>query len=601
VTIGFDIFEPIQPKIGLNMIRTFAKSLFVILTLLTLQMVAQEPDRDTWKGTLNAGGAKLRLEIDIKRGDELSGQLRSLDQNNAKMEISEIKLDAKVLAFSIPKVRASFSGELSKEGSIASGVFKQAGKEFKLDLTKSEAIAPDPVVETLQEAWVGELELGVMKPVMQFRVVETEEGETKVYFDSVTEGVTGIPANWIVEGREIKFTAEAIKLVYTGTLNEAGDVSKGTWRQGGREFALTLKKQLSVYTSENKWENRPQKPVAPFPYDAKEVTFKNELANLTLAGTLTIPQKGDKHPAVILISGSGPQDRDETLMEHKPFLVLADYLSRRGIAVLRYDDRGTAKSTGDFGSATTADLATDASAAIEFLSSHPRINSAEIGIVGHSEGGLIAPIVVGMRDDVAFIVLMAGTGVDGKTIIISQSAAMARAEGVDEAEIELSQKVTSQILEIVTGAEFSGDEETLKKMADDIVGTLTDEERQKSEGDVRKGISGAVARLNGKWMNYFLKYDPKPALVKTQCPVLSIIGTNDTQVLCDLNSSAIEAALKEGGNKDFEIVKLDGLNHLFQMSETGGMSEYVTIQETMNPKALKKIGDWITTRTSLKN
>ena len=202
-----------------------------------------------------------------------------------------------------------------------------------------------------------------------------------------------------------------IKLTYRGTLNDDRDTAEGTWSQGGRKVPLTLKKQVTELEKVNVWENRPQRPVEPFPYDAEKVNFENKVDDLTLAGTLTIPRKPGRHPAVILISGSGPQDRDQSLMEHKPFLVLADYLTRRGIAVLRYDDRGTSKSTGKFKGATTEDFASDAAAAVEFLKSHARVNPNEIGLAGHSEGGLIAPMVVGFRDDVAFVCLLAATKV----------------------------------------------------------------------------------------------------------------------------------------------------------------------------------------------
>ena len=288
----------------------------------------------------------------------------------------------------------------------------------------------------LKEAWVGQVTVGAMTSVMQFRIVVQAGGDTVAYFDSVTEGRTGFPATWSVVGDTLAFDVARIRLTYRGTLNDAGDMAEGTWTQGGRALPLTLKRQAQEYTTANIWANRPQRPVGPFPYDSEEVTFENQADSVTLAGTLTLPRGTGRHPAVVLISGSGPQDRDQSLMEHKPFLVLADYFTRRGIAVLRYDDRGTAKSTGRFGPATSEDFARDAGAAVAFLGRHPRINTKEIGLVGHSEGGLIAPMVAGARNDVAFLVLMAGPGVDGATILLSQAETTLRANGAGESDIQ---------------------------------------------------------------------------------------------------------------------------------------------------------------------
>jgi pimeloyl-ACP methyl ester carboxylesterase len=435
---------------------------------------------------------------------------------------------------------------------------------------------------------------------MQFRVVSTESGNTGAYFDSVSEGRTGFEATWSIEGDKIKFDVAAIKLKFRGTLNEAGDTAEGTWSQGGREVPLTLKKQPTEYSSVNVWKNRPQRPVAPFPYDSEDVKFENQRDNVTLAGTLTIPKKPGKHPVAVLISGSGPSDRDESIMEHKPFLVLADYLTRRGIAVLRYDDRGTNESTGKFSIATTEDFAQDASAAVGFLKHHERINPDQIGLAGHSEGGLIAPMVVGLRDDIAFVCLLAATGVDGATINQSQTEALLRAEGVDESEIQIVLKINRAVINVSTKAEPDADlSNEFEDVIKDVVQSVPESDRELAEQNIRKGIQNSKGKLQSQWMRFFLTYDPRPALTRIKCPVLAMIGTKDLQVLPDLNMPEIKKALTAGGNQDFEIVELEGLNHLFQQCETGAMSEYVTIQETFNPKALKKIGDWIISHTTL--
>ncbi len=562
----------------------------------------QEAKTTTWEGTLDAGGTKLRLEVDvIDNAGKLTGELRSLDQGNAKLKATEVKQDATQLSFSVSQAGVKFQGTLDANGLVAQGIFAQGGAKTPLTLTKvDKASAAKAPQETLKEAWVGKVDMGIMEPVMQFRIVTLESGETQARFDSVTEGRTGFHGSWSIQDGSLKFDVPQIKLSYEGKLNEAGDIAEGTWSQGGRALPLTLKRQATEYSSENVWAKRPQRPIGPFPYDAQEVTFENVVDNVTLSGTLTIPRKLGRHPAVILISGSGPQDRDESLMEHKPFLVLADYLTRQGIAVLRYDDRGFGQSSGDFGSATTEDFARDASAAVEFLKTHDQINTSEIGLAGHSEGGLIAPMVVGLRQDVAFVVLLAATGVDGATISKSQSEAMLRAAGISEEELKIALSVNRAVVDIASQA--GPDEDFTDKVMlaiEEIVLKLPEADREEGGKNLRLGIKGELERLQSNWTRFFLQYDPGPALANIKCPVFAIIGAKDTQVLPNLNMPEIEKALNEAGNKDFEIVVMDDLNHLFQKCENGGMGEYITIPETFNARAMDKIGDWIIKHTTI--
>lgn len=581
-------------------------SFAILLTLLLAPIAsAQDATITTWEGTLDARGTKLRLEIDVvEDGEKATGELRSLDQGNATFNVSDIQTDSG-LSFAVPQLGAKFTGKLDTGDKSVKGTFTQGGVDLPLTLKPGEtrpAVAMEDSVETLKEAWVGELDMGIMKPVMQFRVIQTDKDAPKCYFDSITEGATGFEGTWSIKDDELTFTVPKIGLGYTGTLNSTGDTAEGIWSQGGRKVPLTLKRQPTEYSSENVWENRPQRPVGPFPYDDESVTIANTTDDLTLAGTLTIPKTPGKHPAVILISGSGPQDRDETLMEHKPFLVLADYLSRRGIAVLRYDDRGTAKSTGSHGDATTEDFARDASAAVEFLKTHARINSDEIGLAGHSEGGLIAPIVCGLRDDVAFVVLMAATGVDGLTIIESQTDAMVRASKTkpeEQAEVEASLALNRYLVREIVNETLDMDAPELEKLINELIDLQPDEDRERAEKITREGVEGAKKRLAGKWMGFFINYDPRPALQAMTCPVLAIIGSKDLQVLPKLNMPEIEKALQKGGNKDVKLVTIDGLNHLFQKCETGSMNEYISIQETWNPEALQHIGDWIEKHSTL--
>ena len=305
--------------------------------------------------------------------------------------------------------------------------------------------------------------------------------------------------------------------------------------------------------------------------------------------------KLDHFTAVILVTGSGPQNRDEELLGHKPFFVLADYLTRKGIAVLRYDDRGIGESTGDFTKATSEDFADDALAAVEFLKARKDIN--KIGVAGHSEGGLIAPMVAVQSDDVDFIVLMAGTGIRGDSILMLQTELIMRASGTEEKlikrDLNFFRKGYNELLS-------DKDDEQLKQALTAIINeayeSLSEAEKLEA-GNKEMMVESQLGMLLSPWFRYFVKYDPYPTLTKVKCPVLAINGEKDLQVPPKENLSAIEKALKEGGNKNYKIVEMPGLNHLFQKSETGSPTEYGKIEETFSEDAMKVISDWILTVT----
>jgi hypothetical protein len=322
------------------------------------------------------------------------------------------------------------------------------------------------------------------------------------------------------------------------------------------------------------------------------VTFTNDKFNIKLAGTLTIPAGPGPFKAVIMITGSGPQNRNEELMGHKPFLVIADYLSRNGIAVLRFDDRGVGKSQGNYAEATTADLATDAEAAFNFLKKNPKINQKEIGFVGHSEGGLIAPIVAALRSDVGFIVSLAGPGVTGQQIIIRQSQDMGRISGEKESDIKESTETNKKLYAILRK------EKDNKKAEIKILARYREilEKKKTSKEDTEKAVDQLKMTFGANkytWFRFFIMTDPSIYWEKVKCPVLALDGEKDLQVAANENLPAIEKALKSSGNKSSKTVKMTGLNHLFQHCKTGLPAEYATIEETFSPEALKIITDWI--------
>jgi len=463
----------------------------------------------------------------------------------------------------------------------------------------NDSAADNSAIEEIEGLWLGTLKVqGGMEIRLLFNISTSSDGSVNVTMDSIDQGAKGIPVDLITyKDGNLHLGIKSISGTFDGTLKEDGNTIEGEWKQSGLSFPLVLSR-----INETPDTRREQDPVKPYPYSEEEVSYENEEAGIKLAGTLTIPKSEGPFPAVILISGSGQQNRDEEILGHRPFLVLSDYLTRRGIAVLRVDDRGAGGSTGNFSQATTEDFAGDVVAGIEYLKSREEIDTARIGLIGHSEGGLIAPIVAVESPDVAFIVMMAGPGITGEEILYLQSDLISRAEGVDNETIARNEALMKSIYSVVK--EEQNDTlaaEKLQKLIMDEMENMSEEE-QKSSGYSEEAVeaqgNGQVQNLISPWMRFFLTYDPAPTLMKVKCPVLAINGEKDLQVPPEENLQAIEEALKAGGNRDYTVKELPGLNHLFQTAETGSPSEYARINETISPAALELIGDWVSEHTS---
>lgn len=333
---------------------------------------------------------------------------------------------------------------------------------------------------------------------------------------------------------------------------------------------------------------RPQEPKRPFPYLEQNVYYSNpDAPDVELAATFTRPKEGGPFPTVLLLTGAGPQDRDETMWGHKPFLVLSDYLTRRGIAVLRVDDRGTGKSTGDYNSATTKDFASDAEAGVHYLMSRTDVDQEHIGLIGHGEGAIIAPMVAVRMPQVAFIVLLAGTAVPGEQVLLEQTERGEAAAGIPREQIRADKKIGTLVYKMIREGRTEAE---LRQ----VLFALPDNERLYIDH-----WQAQLHHLEAPWLRFFLSYDPAPALEQVKCPVLALEGEKDTQVVPSQNVPAMKAALARGGNPDAEVDLLPGLNYMFQTANTGLGWEYETIQETISPVVLKKIGDWIAQHTSL--
>jgi uncharacterized protein len=536
----------------------------------------------TWSGTLDTGTIKLRIVFHISNTEDgLVATMDSLDQNLKGMPMTGVTRDGASLKIEAKQISGSFSGKIATDLSAIDGKWSQGGGEVPLVLKRAKdqaEIEHKPVAPSdIDGAWMGRLDIGTLRLRVVFRITNTQDGLTAT-LDSPDQGMHGLPGTAVSrDGSLLKIETNQIDGTFTGKI--ASDLASidGTWTQHGSSNPLVLKPLKDESEVEVK---RPQNPVRPYPYHEEEVSYDNKMENVTLAATLTIPKGKGPFPAVLLITGSGPQDRDESLLGHKPFLVLSDYLTRHGIIVLRADDRGVGKSTGVFASGTTSDFATDAEAGVAYLKTRAEVNSHKIGLIGHSEGGVIAPMIAARNKDVAFIVMMAGTGVPGDQVIVAQGEAIEIAMGKSKEE---AAKNASKEREMLTLVETEKDEAKLES-----------ELKEKMAGDVPEAQIGMqIKQVTSPWFRYFLTYDPATALRKVPCPVLVLNGEKDKQVLPEQNLPAIRRALEDGGNKHFEIDEMPGLNHLFQTASTGAPAEYAEIEETMSPVALEKISTWI--------
>lgn len=408
--------------------------------------------------------------------------------------------------------------------------------------------------------------------------IKQDAGKYVAKIDVLDQGAMGLPLETFAYADSV-MTFSLNKAEYTGRYQPSGTI-EGNFVQGGRSMRLNLER--------GKWEiNRPQEPKEPFPYKVEEVTYPNAASSgVTLAGTLTVPEGKGPFPAVVLVSGSGPQDRNEDLLMHKPFWVIADAFARQGIAVLRFDDRGVGKSTGKFSTATSADFATDALAGVEYLRSRSDLPIAKIGITGHSEGGLVAPMAAVQNDKVGFIVLLAGTGVRGDKLLVEQIELISASEGKPEEEMATDRKDSEAMFGIIVKSKSA--KQARKKLESYL------NQRAKSDTVITKElIKQSISSYNTVWMRYFLKYDPAPTLAKVKCPVLAVNGAKDLQVPSGMNLPAIEAAVKQGGNQDVTVKEFPGLNHLFQHCEKCTIGEYGILEETFSPEVIDFTAKWI--------
>ena len=432
-------------------------------------------------------------------------------------------------------------------------------------------LAAQTSMAQIEGYWKGQIDLGTLKLEMAFDIKAIENGYSAT-LDVPAQGAFDVPVDETTfQDGHLQLTMSAMDANYSGMQKEG--VIEGEFTQRGMTFPLNL---VKAEKKEQK-KARPQDPLPPFNYHIEEVTFVNEKEGNTLVGTLTIPEGEGPFPAMVLVSGSGQQNRDEELMNHRPFWVIADYCALHGIAVLRYDDRGIGGSTGEVENATSMDFSYDAEAAFDYLRNHKEINATKVGILGHSEGGVINFMVAARRPEVAFLVSLAGPSVNGIEVLKEQQKAILRASGMTEEAVQFNCNTNAQMFDIIEASSSREEADSLLRQL--LKGWAYNEELTEQ----------TIGQMASPWMYYFLKYDPTEAIIKTNCPALLLNGSKDLQVIASQNLAAYEKIIAEHGKTNLTLRELPGLNHFFQHCETGSPNEYFEIEETISPEVLEMI------------
>jgi len=536
-----------------------------------------------WVGpVVIAPSVSLKVAVHIHRdaAGALAGTLDSLDRTTYGMKLDDVAQSGGSLTFTLPTLKAAVAAKWDPATGGWTGPWTQNGRTFTLTLTPgTPAVAP--VIAGLDGDWDGALAAnGGMKLHLSLHVVTGPYG-TAATFKNVEQQATAAVSAISRICDKVRVEINPPGAVFEAVLDPKGQTLSGTFSQGGLTFPLVLTHRVAGLAGAEL--RRPQTPVKPYPYREVDAAFEDEGGHVKLAGTLTLPEGVGPFPAVVLVSGSGPNTRNEPILGHQLFLVLADHLTRHGIAVLRYDKRGTGASTGDYAKATTQDFANDADAAAIWLRGRKEVDPAKVGLIGHSEGGLIVPMVANADPKVDFIVMMAGPGVDGAQVLTEQGRLISKAMGLSDEQVAEGSAIRERMISVVRAEKDpTVAAAKLKAMA---------AANPKLKDTPAAVIDAQINEINTGWFRFFFNYDPAPALRQVRCPVLAMIGSKDLQVPPDQNLPAIRAALAH--NPDAEVEKLPNLNHLFQTAETGAPSEYGEIEETMSPLALDTMTAWI--------
>ncbi len=470
------------------------------------------------------------------------------------------------------------------------------------------ARAPTPAPQ--QQQWKGSLVAPDGKTTLDLlaRFTAQADGGFSGTLDVPMQGLkNGVLKDIILDAHEMRFTFTApgappeASARFVLKIAEDGRTATGTLSQGEVQTPVTFERVAEGQTADISIR-RPQDPVPPYEYEERGIVFRNPTDGTALAGTLTIPLGEGPHPAVVLLSGSGAQDRDEFIAGHRPFLVLADHLTKHGVAVYRFDDRGVGGSGGNIAQSTCDTLAEDAIAAVDLLRLQPEIDPKRIGVIGHSEGGIIGPMAAARSPNVAFVVMLAGTGFAGRDILTMQAEAISKAAGLDQNDIDRATAAHKRAMDLLE--QKAGDDAVraaIRELAVIQITSFSNKHGNQMPPDafIDNYVEQQMQMIQSDWFKSFLFLDPSQVLRQIRVPVLALIGSLDVQVPASANIPRIRKALEDAKNNDATVQELPGLNHMFQPAGTGSPEEYATIQTTIDPAVLDLVTEWIRKRTRL--
>ena len=443
---------------------------------------------------------------------------------------------------------------------------------------------------SVEGAWEGKLNTGSFSLRLVFHLKKDAAGLSGT-MDSPDQGATGIPLSKVeLKGDSLLMEVASINGKAVGRLVNDSTFS-GQWSQGPASLPLALKKVAQPTKI-----NRPQTPQPPFAYHSEDVIYSSKDASIQYGATITIPKTGaGPFPALILITGSGQQNRDEELFGHKPFAVLADYLTKQGYAVLRVDDRGVGKTTGKADMATSKDFAEDVKVGLDYLKSREEVDKTKLGMLGHSEGGMIAQLVAAERSDIAFVISLAGPGQKITELMADQGRAVMQSSGLSKQTVDAAAAFSSALVPAVIKAKSDSAARVAAKAIFDAWAKKTPQEMVQATTGIssEKDLNDMVDVYRSPWMMYFFQYDPAPYISKMKGKVLVLNGEKDIQVASKPNLTGWRSSLAKSGVKKYDIMELKGLNHLFQHCKTCTVPEYAQLEETFAPEALEAIGAWL--------
>lgn len=576
---------------------------FVFSALLAGTLISATPPAGLWKGKIKIPGSSLGIEVSLDRSDEgvWLGKIDIPAQGLRGFALANVEVGEVEVAFAMQGIPGTptFKGLYSDAEQRIAGSFTQGGQSMEFELKFSPEVAEDSPPNVAEKGipgegvvgeWFGTLTVGPASLRLALHVSTDKEGALSGGLHSLDQGPDEMKIDEVTFVEEtLTYAIRRIDGSYTGVLNADGSELSGTWMQRGRSIPLVFRRVAKRVAL-----NRPQEPKGPFSYEECEIRFRNEVDGLTFAGTFVVPEGEAPFPTVVFFTGSGPQDRDETLMGHRPFAVIADALARRGIASLRFDDRGVGGSEGDLMDSEVTSFANDAIAAIRFLETREEVDQDRLGFIGHSEGGLVGPMAAVQDEQLDFLVLLAPPGEALDKLLVRQSGDALRLRGVDEELVQRLQADTAKDMELIKDSSLSREELIVAlrergemARASYEAGTL------EALGLNEQVIESSILSVSTKWFRSLMSIDPVTYLDEVTVPTLALFGEKDVQVAAKVNAAIVQESFERSGNDRAVAQIQENLNHLFQNCDTGSIAEYGQIEETFDTATLQLIGDWV--------